>query len=398
MSNAPERDKGLNRILGQIAAHTGTQQPTLPMDEGTPTDAPNTPSVQSKQASREPARIPPDKRGQTALAKHLAELRGETLPPEQAISYYSPELIQCTLPHSPVKSHVWIKKNGDFTLILASGIDSEGEYIGIPYGSFPRFVLAHIITQVVKQPAAERSRRIELSTHFGTFLKKVGYTGDHRGNQPSARRLRDQLVRLFRATATFEYKEGTAIKGRQSVRDIKVAPRFDLWWDFKNPEQDSLYGSWIELSQDFYDSIIKTPVPMKTEVLKALKKSPLAIDVYMWASYRLFRMNDIGQDQLKVTFGQLQAQFGTGIADENYRKFRQELRIALGKVAKNWPQLNHELTDDGLTLYSSPLLVSRGNRHHRRRADTEDFRSPRFRRNHQKESPINRGQLERQTP
>jgi hypothetical protein len=40
-----------------------------------------------------------------------------------------------------------IRKNGDFSLIVCSDFDRDGTPYGIPYGSFPRLVLAYIITQ-----------------------------------------------------------------------------------------------------------------------------------------------------------------------------------------------------------------------------------------------------------
>jgi hypothetical protein len=365
MSSDPSnKDDDLTRIQTRIAARKQGQQPALSMEAVLPEPAPVSPS--QKQPTKEPARTHPDKRGQVMLSNLLTELQGGKPQEGPEISYYSPELIQCTLPHSDPKANHWIRKNGHYALIVQSGIDSEGNHFGVPYGSFPRLVLAHIITRVV----ATHERRIELSSHFGRFLKEVGYVGDHRGDKPSGRRIRDQLIRLLRASITFEYKEGSALQGRYSAADIKVAPKFDLWWDFKNKEQDSLFGSWIELSEDFHRAILNSPVPLSTEVLKALKKSPLAIDVYMWASYRLFSMQANNRDQLHVTFGQLQGQFGTGIAEENYRQFRDRLKDAFAKVAAHWHApnskdrslLNHEFTEDGLTLYSSPLLVGRGHR------------------------------------
>ena len=41
----------------------------------------------------------------------------------------------------------WIRKNGDFSLIVCSGFDRDGTPYGIPYGSFLPLVLAYIITQ-----------------------------------------------------------------------------------------------------------------------------------------------------------------------------------------------------------------------------------------------------------
>ena len=82
--------------------------------------------------------------------------------------------------------------------------------------------------------------------------------------------------------------------------NINVATKFDLWWDFKNPEQDSLWGSYIEISEEFRQAILQAPVPLRTDILKALRKSPLALDVYMWTSYRLFVMQSTGQESIAL--------------------------------------------------------------------------------------------------
>ncbi len=106
-------------------------------------------------------------------------------------------------------------------------------------------------------------------------------------------------------------------------------------------------------------------MPLRTDVLAALKRSPLALDVYMWVSYRLFTMQSAGQEQITLGYGRLQEQFGTGIAEANYRQFRREIRLAFEKVAQYWVApdgekelLNYELHEDGLTLFRSPLLVN----------------------------------------
>ena len=228
-------------------------------------------------------------------------------------------------------------------------------------------MLAHIITRAIET----RERKIELSHHFSRFLNDIGYTGNHKGNGTNGRRIRDQLLRLLRASITYQWHEVTATSDSIAVRDVKVAPKFALWFDYRNPEQGSLFGSWIELSDEFFQSILRSPVPLRTDILKALKKSPLAIDIYMWASYRLFAMQVSGQEELTLNYGALQQQFGTGIAEENYRQFRSAFKAAFTKVAACYQPhigdadktlLHYELNTTGLTLYRSPLLIGRGNR------------------------------------
>ena len=271
------------------------------------------------------ARVHPDDRGRIEGLKTLGTLIQGTPQPKAPLSYYTPILIQCTLPHSDPKTPHWIKRNGDFSLIVSSGVDKEGKPYGIPSGSLPRLVLAYIITRVIETG----DRRIDLASHFSGFMREIGYTGNLRGNSRQAKSVHNQLLRLLLASIRFEARAGTEEQGRMAGVNINVATKYDLWWDFKNPEQDSMFGSHIEISEEFRQAILQAPVPLRTDILKALRKSPMALDVYMWTSYRLFVMQSTGQEAIHLGYGRLQEQFGTGIAEKNYRKFRQALKHCL---------------------------------------------------------------------
>jgi hypothetical protein len=303
------------------------------------------------------ARVHPDDRSRVEGLKAFGTLIQRVPQPEAPLSYYTPILIQCTLPHSAQKVNPWIRKNGDCTLIVSSGFDSDGKPYGIPYGSFPRLVLAYIITRVIETG----ERRVDLSSHFSGFMREIGYTSNHKGNSLAGKRTRDQLIRLLRASITFEGRGN----GHLAVLDVKVAPKFELWWDYKNPAQGGLWGSYIERSEDFRQAILQAPVPLRTDILQAIRKSPMALDVYMWASYRLFIMEKTEQEAVRLGYGRLQEQFGTGIAEKNYRKFRQELKIAFASVDKQWrapngekQSLHYEFEPTQLILYRSPLVVN----------------------------------------
>jgi hypothetical protein len=302
-------------------------------------------------------RVHPDDRIRVEGLNAIATVIQGAPPPRTPLSYYTPILIQCTLPHSDPKTRDWKKTNGDFSLIISSGVDENLIPYGIPYGSFPRLVLAYIITRVIETG----ERRVDLSSHFSGFMREIGYTGNHKGNSLAGKRTRHQLIRLLRASITFQAKDD----GHLAVLDVKVAPKFELWWDYKNPEQDSLWSSYIEISEDFRRAILQAPVPLRTDVLKTLRKSPLALDVYMWASYRLFIMDKTGQESIALSYGRLQEQFGTGIAEEHYRQFRKEFKTAFRKVDTHWrtsngekQSLNYEFEPTRLILYRSPLLVN----------------------------------------
>ncbi len=307
------------------------------------------------------ARVHPDDRGRIEGLNALATLIQGAPQPRMPLRYYTPILIQCTLPHSDPKTPSYAKTNGDFSLIVSSGFDRDGKPYGIPYGSLPRLVLAYIITRVIETG----ERRTDLSSHFSGFMREIGYTGNLRGNSRQARSVHNQLLRLLMASIKFEGRAGTEEQGHMAGINMHVATKYDLWWDFKNPEQDSLWGSYIDISEEFRQAILRAPVPLRTDILKAHRKSPLALDVYMWVSYRLFVMQSTGQEAISLGYGRLQEQFGTGIAEENYRQFRQELKLAFAKVANYWlsptgekQPLNYEFEPTQLILYSSPLLVN----------------------------------------
>jgi len=315
--------------------------------------------VTDEPSKKLPARIHPDDRSKVAALNEMTALFYGAPEAKGAISYYTPELIQCTLPHSDPKMRDWIRSSGGHTLIVSSGIDKTGEAFGIPYGSFPRLVLAYIITHVVKTG----ERRIEFKSYFRTFLKEIGYVA--KPNVRQAKTLHNSLERLFNATITYEYADGE----KRARQQFAIAPKSVLFWNYKTPDQGSLWDSFIEISSDFRSSILDAPIPLRTDMLAALKKSPLAIDLYMWLSYRLFTLQRMGQDSLTLSYGRLQAQFGTNIAESNYRSFRRELRQAFEKVKEHWEALSAadgqqttvrcEMEEKSLTLYRGPLLVDR---------------------------------------
>ena len=50
-------------------------------------------------------------------------------------------------------------------------------------------------------------------------------------------------------------------------------------------------SSKILLSEQFFNEVIRNPVPLDTNILKALKRSPLGLDLYVWLVYRTFSLD-----------------------------------------------------------------------------------------------------------
>lgn len=73
-----------------------------------------------------------------------------------------------------------------------------------------------------------------------------GGTGAKRSD---ARRLREQMERLFRAIISFDYSLKGEGRSGHAWMDMQVAPDGVLWWNENVTDENALWGSWIEVSE-----------------------------------------------------------------------------------------------------------------------------------------------------
>lgn len=263
-------------------------------------------------------------------------------PGPDELAFLARQLVQVTLPHSdPGDMRVWERRNGHITLSIVAGRK------GYPYGTIPRLLLFWLTGEAVRKG----KRRIELGDSMAAFMRQLGLNpasgGGKRGDAP---RLREQATRLFRATVSFDYdKEADGVAHEQWL-DMRVAPKGELWWDVRSPEQPSIFGSWIELGEEFYDALIAAPVPLDMRALQALKNSPLALDLYAWAAWRSFAAMKSGKPQF-VSWRALMEQTGMGYS--NMGDARRKIKIALAKVAGISPGLQCEQAEGGIKILPS---------------------------------------------
>lgn len=263
--------------------------------------------------------------------------------------YLARELVQCTLPHrDPGDLAFYVRTDGNFTLTIQPGINPfTKQPYGLPFGSIPRLLLLWLTTEAVRT----QSRRIELGNSLGEFLEDVGLSRDTgRGQRGDAKRLKEQLLRLFSARFSFHYSEGTEKRGHSASIDMPLAGQREFWWDFESPEQGVFFNSYVILGEDFYRALTTSPVPFDVQAVKSLKRSPLAIDLYCWLCWRVHRL----EPEASVTIGykSLQDQFGGEY--KRTRDFKAALSEALEKVEAVLPQLKYEMGSRGLVLTGIP--------------------------------------------
>ncbi|HHJ3218765.1 TPA: replication protein RepA [Vibrio parahaemolyticus] len=266
-------------------------------------------------------------------------------------------LIQATMPHSNPKSNEWSRKNGNFTMHMMAPSS-----VGLPFGCYARYLLVWVSTQAVRNKSKldngfiteQEARKLELGDSQRGFMKKLGVRSSGGENGPIDP-FRDQMRRLFKTTISVSYTELNDEGGYicEDETGARVADISHIWWSTKQSDQDSLGESWVELSPKFFQLITDKPVPLDMRVLRLIKRSPMAVDIYCWATYRVSYLKRATIIPWLGLMGQLGANYA------NVKDFKRRFNGGLKKVQQAWPELDATPTEKGLLLKPSAPQVPR---------------------------------------
>lgn len=305
-------------------------------------------------SGREVRRVTRAQRQERAV-ENLASIYCSDAHERDALGFIGRLLVQATFPHSKPEGNEWTRTNGNVKLRMLAPSDT-----GLPYGSYPRLLMVWLTQEACRNKAdtsktADEARRIELGHSLSGFMAELGLlpTGGRTG---TIGRLHDQMRRLFNTMIylrrELSNEEGSQ-RGERRYRQL-VAEQDELWWDVRNAVQSALWQSWVLLSPGFFDLITDRPVPIDLDVLRHVKKSPMAIDVYWWATYRVSYL----EQPTVVPWRLLMAQIGAGYPDtpQGVRDFRKGFLKALALVRQAWP-VKALASEGGLTLHpGSPSI------------------------------------------
>ena len=251
----------------------------------------------------------------------------------------------CSLPRTnPGNRHQYKRVNGPFKLIMTATGDHK-----LPFGNFPRLILAWVCTEAVRT----QNRVLILGPSLAKFMKTLGVYSSGGGN--AGIKLRNQMRRLFGCTVTLIYKEGN----EEQFVNSPIAARGKYWW---NPDNNSALPGWnstIVIGEDLFNEIINHPVPLDMNILKALKRCSLGLDLYLWLTYRVFAL----QRPLRLSWRQLYHQFDADPAKAPDKRavqdFRRKVLRELKKIKLAWPDLNYTTAPGVLILHpSTPAIAS----------------------------------------
>ena len=255
-------------------------------------------------------------------------------------------LVLCSLPRSnPGNRSKYVRRNGPYTLGMTAGVNTK-----LPYGNLPRLLLAWVCTEAVRT----QSRVLVLGKSLSDFMRSLGIYHNSGGRGGVQTRLRNQMDRLFHATVQLIYEDE---RGKATVSSL-IADSTEFWWNERKPDEPMLWESKIELSEKFFNEIVSHPVPLNLNTLNALKRSPLGLDLYLWAVYRIFSLTRA----MRLSWPTLYRQFGVDPSRANdnvtVQRFRKDCLRELKKIKLAWPELNYSTAPGVLILLPSTPTIA----------------------------------------
>lgn len=248
-----------------------------------------------------------------------------------------------------------IRQDGQYTLAITPKPilrPVEGQQrlqvLGVPYGSLPRLILIHVMTEAVRS----RSRQIQLGSSFTDWMRRMGFRSISYGPRGSATLIRQQLDRLLACEWMIRWDGEDEKGGREfGIKEIKLTSEY--------VGTDGPGGSFLReimLTEGFYEHLRRHAVPLNEHAIRQLRESATALDLYTWLAYRLPRIS--ARRPATLSWQQLAAHFGN--EGGNIRKFRQTVRDAWERqVSGVYPEARADFDTTVIRLHASPAPLQR---------------------------------------
>lgn len=208
----------------------------------------------------------------------------------------------------------------------------------LPAGPKPRLALCHLNSEAVKT----RCPVVEVDRSARKFMERLGLNTDG-GSTYSL------FKREMKALAACRMTLGFGNTDHPVTVDAKPIRRFEAWLAHEKG-RPTLWPGVIELSREYFDSLMEHAVPLDPRAVSALAHSAMALDAYSFLARRLYTL----EKPVKVTWRQFHAQFGHEFkgkeaVDDFQKKFLPAVRAALTV----YPSAKVEQVRGGLLLKPS---------------------------------------------
>jgi hypothetical protein len=246
-----------------------------------------------------------------------------------------------SLPHKPQSELVWRREGHNLTLLLESGRHRSGKALGLPYGSYARFILLFLQTEAIRTG----SREIELGRSMRVWLGSMGLSI----GGTTYKMVTEQARRISGCRLTFY-----ADKDRREVmRHGGFVDGAISMYGGSDDDQPSLWQESVVLNEEFYRALREHPVPVSEAALRAIGPRSMVIDTYIWLAYRLHAL----RRDIEVSWPALYGQFGQSYG--RLRDFRRDFIQAMDFAVAAYPEARVSLGERGVTLRPSRPAIAK---------------------------------------
>lgn len=262
------------------------------------------------------------------------------------ISFMHAVLAQVGLPRRKVDGRSFARTSGGASVMVQAGQLFDGRrWVDqpLPYGPKPRVMLMDICSYAVEH----RTQQINVGGNVTDYLRRLGWS-----KQGGAQGPLTLFKRQAMALAACSMRLGIAYGGQAHTISGQPIKRFSAWLS-NDSAQPAMWPAQLELSADFYESLLANAVPLDKRAIRALSGSALSLDLYTWLAHRLHRL---GRPKL-VYWKPIRDQFGQEYNSE--KNFKHELLHQLKKVKVAYPAAKIEAVAGGLMLRPSQPPVAK---------------------------------------
>ncbi len=299
---------------------------------------------------REPGRNAPidiltGRRGVRIIDAATSHMADETTPDKLIKGHVYSGWCHAGMPHRrPAQQDAnWRIETDYVTLLIEPGtrVDSSGAEtsIGVPFGAYARLILIDWQTEAMEKS----SRDVYIGPSLKASLKRMGLP--HGGKVMEL--VREQVERLASCRFTFHLK---GVNGRGAVSNVNIVDQIE-YCDAGSGMRARRFVERIRLSEVFYQHLRAFPVSVDKASVMTIRSSSMAIDLYLWLSYRLHSLTS----EKAISWSALKGQFGGGVNHmRNFKPlFNENLQLALSV----YRSANVSTTPIGIILKPSPPPV-----------------------------------------
>jgi Plasmid encoded RepA protein len=288
------------------------------------------------------------------LAEQELLLQAQEARDADAVGYYTRVLTQTGLPASKIIDNEFARDSGAYHLVIQTP-----RAFSVPYGIYPRGILAWLITEIVNRKNRKKSegRIIELGSSLAEFMEKVTggrtYSGGEFGN---IRPFKKQLLSLL--TSRILYWED--FKDQTGFLSMEIASAGNLMWHPKVPDQPGLIQSSIEVAEKFWEDCCTHGHPIDFRVVRGLWPNCLAFDIYTWLTYKAYVSLRQHRHEISISWHMLKVQFGPQY--KTLFQFRWKFLESWKLVSRLYPSVSlTEQEGKGIQLrFRRPSVISVG--------------------------------------